>query len=164
MLGFDLAARLAKKVIVARCGEPLAKLIAMEARREYKSLIPRLPYIGGRRNPQTQILLSAALFLALYKALKVQDWAVEEIGALVHEAVDTTYARVPLSLCRLYGRLGFRESSLRKAREQAKASQERRHAGDWRQALTSPAVTSGWRNPTIPGRPRRTWFLTCTIR
>ena len=131
MLGFDLAARLARKVIVAHCGEPLAELIAVEARREYKSLIPQLPYIGGRQNPQTQILLSAALFLALYKALRAQGWAVEEIGALVYEAVETTYARVPRSLCRLYGRLGFRESSLRKARERARASQERRYAGDW---------------------------------
>lgn len=131
MLGFDLAARLSRKVFVAHCGEVLANLIAVEARREYESLIPQLPYIGGRRNPQTQILLSAALFLALYKALRAQDWAVEEIGALVYEAVETTYARVPRTLCRLYGGLGFRESSQRKARERAMASQERRYAGDW---------------------------------
>lgn len=131
MVSFELAARLARKVIVARCGEALAELIAVEARREYESLIPQLPYIGGRQNTQTQILLSAALFLALYKALRAQDWAVEEIGALVQEAVETTYARIPLSLCRLYGRLGFRESSQRKMRERATASQERRYAGDW---------------------------------
>lgn len=68
MLGFDLAARLARKVIVAHCGEALADLIAVEARQEYESLIPQLPYIGGRRNPQMWILLSAALFLALYKS------------------------------------------------------------------------------------------------
>lgn len=131
MVGFDLAARLARKVIVAHFGESLAELVAAEARREYESLIPQLPYIGGRQNPQTQILLSAALFLALYKALRAQDWAADEIGALVYEAVETTYSRVPLRLGRLYGWLGFRESSLRKAREQATASQERRYAGDW---------------------------------
>jgi hypothetical protein len=50
-----------------------------EARQEYKSLIPQLPYIDGKYNPHTRLIVASAMFLALYKALKRHGKPVEEI-------------------------------------------------------------------------------------
>jgi len=128
---FGLAARVARKVVAAHYGDRFTDAIAVEARQEYESLIPQLPYIGGRENPLTQIMVAAGMFLALYKPLKAHGQAVEEIGALVYEAVERAYDLFPRSLLRLYGRLSFTRHSLRKARVMALESQQRRYAGDW---------------------------------
>jgi len=134
---FDLAARVARKVVAAHYGDRFTDAIAVEARQEYESLTPQLPYIGGRENPLTQIMVAAGMFLALYKPLKAHGKAVEEIGALVYEAVERAYdlfprhSEWPRYLLRLHGRLSFTKHSLRKARVMALESQKRRHAGDW---------------------------------
>jgi len=128
---FGLAARVARKVVAAHYGDRFTDAIAVEARQEYESLIPQLPYIGGRENPFTQIMVAAGMFLALYKPLKAHGKAVEEIGALVYEAVERAYDLFPRSLLRLYGRLSFTRHSLWKARVMALESQKRRYAGDW---------------------------------
>ncbi len=131
MLGFDLAARASRPAIVPRYGEALAAALAMQARQEYERLIPQLPYIGGRRNPLTPILIAAAMFLALYKSLKARGMPVEEIGDVVHETVEGFYHSLPRGLMHLAGRFQSTAGARRKAREMAAESQRRQYAGDW---------------------------------
>ena len=131
MAGFDLAARLIRGVGVARYGERFAKIVVAEARREYELLLPQLPYIGGRRNPLTQIMVSAGMFLALYRAMKAQGREVDEIGAFVYAGVEKVYGYLPRCVLYVYGGLSFTERRQRKARELALESQKRRYAGDW---------------------------------
>jgi hypothetical protein len=131
MIGYDLAARLIRGVAVARYGEQLAETVAVEARREYESLIPQIPYIGGRRNPLTWIMISAGMFLALYRAMKAQGKEVEEIGTFVYAGVEKAYGLLPRFALHRYGGLSFTEHRQRRARELALESQERRYAGDW---------------------------------
>jgi hypothetical protein len=132
MLGFDWAARIAKHGVIARRYKeaPAAALVA-QARQEFELLIPQLPFIGGRRNPLTPILIASAMFLALYKPLKARGAPAEEIGDVVYGAVEGFYRSLPRSLLRFYGGLQFRAGSRRKAREWAAESQRRQYAGDW---------------------------------
>lgn len=131
MLGFDWAARKIRGVGVRRHGDKFTDAIGVEARQEYESLIPQLPYIGGKRNPHTQLVIAAAMFLSLYKPLKAHGKPVEEIGSLVYEAVEAFYRSLPRFLPRLYGRLYFTRYTLRRARKRALGSQKRRYTGDW---------------------------------
>jgi hypothetical protein len=131
MLGFDWAARKTRNVGGRRYGRKFTDAIAAEARQEYESLIPQLPYIGGRRNPHTQLIIAAAMFLALYKPLKAHGKPVEEIGALVYEAVEAFYSSLPRFSLRLYGRLYFTRYTLRRARKRALESQKRQYSDDW---------------------------------
>jgi hypothetical protein len=131
MIGFDLAARLIRGLAVARYGEQFAEIVAVEARREYESLIPQLPYIGGRRNPLTQIMISAGMFLALYRAMKGQDKKVEEIGTFVYEGVENAYGLLPRFALYTYGGLSFTEHRQRRSQELALESQKRQYADDW---------------------------------
>ena len=131
MIGFDLSARLIRGLAVARYGEQFAEIVAVEARREYESLIPQLPYIGGRRNPLTQIMISAGMFLALYRAMKDQGKKVEEIGTFVYEGVENAYRLLPRFALYLYGGLSFTKHSQRRSQKLALESQKRQYAGDW---------------------------------
>ncbi len=131
MFGFDWATRISKPVIARRYGEALTATLAAQARREYELLIPQLPYIGGRRNPLTPILIGAAMFLALYKSLRTEGAPVEEIGDVVYEAVEGFYRSLPRGLMRLSGSLQFRAGARRKTREMAAESQRRQYDGDW---------------------------------
>ena len=60
VIEFGLAARVARKVVAAHYGDRFTDAIAVEARQAYESLIPQLPYIGGRENPLTQTWLQPA--------------------------------------------------------------------------------------------------------
>lgn len=131
MAGFDLGARLISGVAISRYGERFAETVLVGARREYELLIPQLPYIGGRRNPLTQIMVSAGMFLALYRMMKAQGKEVEEIGAFVYEGVERAYGLLPRFVLYMYGGLSFTERRRRKEHRLALESQKRRYAGDW---------------------------------
>ena len=129
--GFDLSARLIKGVAISRYGERFAETVLVDARREYESLIPHLPYIGGRRDPLTQIMISAGMFLALYRMMKTRGKEVEEIGTFVYEGVERAYRLLPRFALSLYGGLSFTERHRRKEHRLALESQKRQYAGDW---------------------------------
>ena len=131
MAGFDLSARLIRGLAVSRYGERFAEIVIVEARREYKLLIPQLPYIGGRRNPLTQILVSAGMFLALYRTMKAQGKEVEEIGAFVYEGVERAYRLFPRFVLYLFGGLSFTERRRRRGCELSLESQKRLYLADW---------------------------------
>lgn len=131
MWGFDWAARRIRHVGVRRYGAETSDAITAEARADYEALIPQLPYIGGRRNPHTRLIIAAAMFLALYKVLKRRGRPVEEIGELVHEAVQAFFDTLPRFLLRSYGRLNFTRRALRGAYKSALESQEREYPGAW---------------------------------
>jgi hypothetical protein len=88
LLLFDAGAIVAWPGLAARFGRHEAARVLKGARREMARLIPQLPDTGGWRNPHTQFIVAAALFLALYRALKVRDCSVDEIGALILQAVE----------------------------------------------------------------------------
>jgi hypothetical protein len=131
MIGFDLAARLIRGVAVARYGDQFAETVTAEARREYEALIPRIPYTGHRRNPLKGIMVSAAMFLALYRAMKAQGKDVEETGTLVYEGVEKVYELLPRFGLHVYGSLSFTKWYQRRAGQLALESQNRRYADGW---------------------------------
>ena len=126
-----IAFRKIRNIGVRRYGDEFTDAVAVEARQEYESLIPQLPYIGGRRNPHTQLIIAAAMFLALYKPLKAHGKPVEEIGAFTYEAVEAFYSSFPRFLLRLYGRLYFTRYTLYRTQKLALESQKRQYPGAW---------------------------------
>jgi hypothetical protein len=131
MWGFDWAARRIRPIGVRRYGADITDTLTAEARREYKALIPQLPYIGGKRNPHTRLVVAAAMFLALYKALKRHGEPVEEIGDILHAGVEAFFGMVPRFLLRLYGRRNFTRRTLRRAQRMAPESHKREYPGAW---------------------------------
>jgi len=62
-----------RKVLSSYFGDDLADAIFREARQEYEALIPKLPYIGGKKNHLTINLIQSAWLLAFYRVLQ-ESW------------------------------------------------------------------------------------------
>ncbi len=122
---FDDHAQAWKPFIVSRYGDDFADTILKEAREQHEALIPEIPYIGGDENPMTRHLIRSTTSLALCMAMKAQGKTAEETGKIIYDAVVKRASHLtpwPLKLT---------SDDVRKRREQAKRSQERRYSGDW---------------------------------
>jgi 2-dehydropantoate 2-reductase len=130
---FDREARRAEKVLAAHFDHDSALVSALvkETRREYKILIPQLPYIGGKRNRLTWNLQGAALFLAMYRVLKRHGKSTQEVGQLCYEIIEEQYRRYPGWLLHLLGRNQFTRFRLSRLKRAAEESQKRRYPGDF---------------------------------
>lgn len=93
---FDRTSGLIKASLIVRYGLEFASTLEREARREYKTLIPEIPYIKGRRARMlNSFLLITAQELAVYKAMKQYDKPPAEAWELCHEALRCRLAEIP---------------------------------------------------------------------
>lgn len=122
---FDDHAQAWKPFIVSRYGDDFADTILKEAREQHEGLIPEIPFIGGDKNPMTRHLIRSTTSLALYKAMKARGKTAEETGKIIYDAVMERVSHLkpwPLKMT---------QNDVKRMKEQAKRSQERRYPGDW---------------------------------
>jgi hypothetical protein len=101
------------------------------ARQKWSALIPQLPDTGSFHNLHTQIIISAALFLTLYRELEVHGQTMDEGGTLIFEAVVKMYKSWPGILMRLITKIQGKILGDRTARQLASISQQRRYPNDF---------------------------------
>jgi hypothetical protein len=127
--GFGRRARRWRTVLSQRYGDDLADTVLRQAREELEALIPKIPYIGGDENHLTGSLIGASQCLAFYWAMKAQGRSAAEAGKILYDAVkahpDNHIPKIPPDQ-----RLS-RDRLMRRRRERAEKSQERRYAWDW---------------------------------
>ena len=128
---FDKTAKHMRKVVASHYEADFADTLLKEARREYESLIPELPYIGGKGSFLTKNLIASGWCLALYRALIKHDKTVEEIGKIIYRTVQEQLNSYPKLLRRLIGRYRFSKFYLAKLKKSAAKSQERQYTGNW---------------------------------
>ena len=121
----------ARRVLVSHYGKDLADTILKETRHEYEELIPKLPYVGGKKNPLTKSLVQSAWALALFRALKVHGETAEETGKMVYDMVEMQLRSYPKLLRYLVGRWYFTRYNYNKMKRQASDSQKRLYPEDW---------------------------------
>jgi hypothetical protein len=118
-----------RNALVSYYGNELANTILMEARQEFEALIPRLPYIGGKRNSLwTSALVECTWDLALYKTLKKHGKGAEETGEICYKVCKAQLRSYPRFMLWIGGWWILRKSWWRR---QAAQSQKRRYPGDW---------------------------------
>jgi hypothetical protein len=117
-----------RKVLVSRYGDDLSNTILKETRQEYETLIPELPYVGGKKNIFTIYLIQSAWALALYRVLKIHGKTVEETGKIIYEALEAQLRSYPKFLRYLLGKWMFAKYRLNR---QAAESQKRHYPEDW---------------------------------
>ncbi len=124
------ASRLAP-VLVERLGKAEAATVIDDARREFDTLIPTIPFIGGRSNPLTWNLETSAMFLALYRALNRHGIGPAEAGALFERMIDRWLGSFPRVLLRLAGLWQFTPWYLGSIRRRAGWSHQRTYPADF---------------------------------
>lgn len=96
---------------------------------EYRSLIPQVPYIGGRRNRWNSNMMAAPWILAVYRIVLRHGGDAQDAGRVAYDyakGMTGRARRIPKPLrARL---LGPRRS---KAEKTARWTQERRYPDDW---------------------------------
>jgi len=128
---FDKMAKRCRKVLASHLGGEAPDEIIREARKEFQRLIPEIPYIGGKKNGFTTVMIGCTMLLALYRVLKTQGKRVEEMGKIVVEIEEDRVQSYPKFLRRLLGRgllSRFGKSRLKKIAEE---SQKRLYPGGW---------------------------------
>ncbi len=123
---FNLVAKSASPVLNGHFeGENVAALVA-DARQEFESLIPQLPYIGGKQ-PFTEFIVFTGMLLALYRVAKVQGKTAEQTGELVFE-IGRAFLKSPLAfLLRLFKMVDFSPRTWERMKERALESHQRKY-------------------------------------
>jgi hypothetical protein len=132
---FDQFSTTVKEVLASQYGEDDAEEVTQEIRREYESLIPQIPYIGGMKNRLTGNLVGTTSSLAVFKVLRARGETTEYIGKLHQQMVETYLSSLPKWRFRLMrGVLSTRLGQLvikRMLKRAAAASQRREYAEDF---------------------------------
>lgn len=129
--GFDRFSKRLKKSLTARYGDAFAIEAIAATRAEFERIIPELPYIGGRKNYFTPVMIVNGWVVALYRAMKARGKSVEEVMAICFEISDGFFRSFPRFILRFGGKAAFSGFVKRALKKQAARSQERRFAGDF---------------------------------
>ena len=82
---FDKFLHISKETLLQRFNEPELEEVFNEMRNEYEKLIPEIPYIGGRKNPFTSMLVDSVSMLAFFRILEKMGMTYREIGQDYYE-------------------------------------------------------------------------------
>jgi hypothetical protein len=119
MQSFERACDWVMAPLVKRYGKELTQVIVHHARQEYETLIPQIPFIGGKKNRWTADLIESVQVLALFRAMQAYDKTPSETAELLYEGMQIRLAKYPRFLLRLVGRLQFSKPFLKSLQHQA---------------------------------------------
>ena len=104
-------------------GEPEAKRLIGESRREYTGLIPDIPYIG-ERNVMLLFLLPAGRYRALYRTMRNHGYPAEEAKQVVYQMGEASIRAVPAVARWAIGKIWFAGWFRRRLQRGAAESQQ----------------------------------------
>ncbi len=125
--------RMARSILPGMYEKYPSKWIAAavtDTRQEFLRLIPQIPFIGENHIWQFN-LDTAAMNLALYRALRKQGYSTEEIARMASDMFEAYLLSFPRPLRWAYRQYYFSSYSLNRLRRAAQASQLRRYPEDW---------------------------------
>jgi hypothetical protein len=112
--------------LTERFGADEAPVMRREMLDEYRTVIPQVPDIGGRRNRNTAALTLSSWALAVYRVVLRHGGSAQDAGEVVYRYARATVERVPRPLRpRL---LGARRS---RAEKMARWTHEHRYPAGW---------------------------------
>jgi hypothetical protein len=118
-------------ILSKRYGQELSAGILREARNEYETLVPQIPYIGGSHNHMTQDLTESVQMLAFLRVLRRRGVTAQQCCEITYRGLETRLARYPRFLLRLIGRYSFSRVFVGRLQRQAVESQKRVYPGDF---------------------------------
>jgi hypothetical protein len=129
--GFEWFSKRVAGSLTRRYGATFADAVRADARAEFDRIIPEIPYIGGRRNIYTPVMIVNAWGVAFLRAMQARGKSAEDLIRVCAEVSDDVLRIVPGFLLRLAGRLAFTPLVKRVLRKHALRSQLRRYPEDF---------------------------------
>ena len=84
MIQFDKLLHISKELLLKRFNEKELEEIFKQMRNEYEKLIPKFPYIGGRKNSFTALLVDSVAIVPFFRILENKDLTYHEIGEFTY--------------------------------------------------------------------------------
>lgn len=128
---FDRGANSLRGLLADRFGAAGLDRLVITARREYETVIGRLPWIGGSANPRSFSIYGSALWLALWRTLKPHNLTVNEARTLFCEMFRQYWSRYPRWLRRLYGSVRMGPRNQHRTQRLAVLSEQRKNSHDY---------------------------------
>ena len=120
-----------KKVLTSHYGRELAEEILRESRKEYETLIPKIPDVGGSKNIFETNLIQSAWLLALYRTMKGHGKTAEETGRLGYEMVEAQLTAIPRWMLPVLRIMLSKKYGITNMKKYASESQRRLYPEDW---------------------------------
>jgi len=100
------------------------------ARQEFKNIVPRLPYIGGKQ-PFTEFIVLTGMQLALYRTALASGKSIHEIGNLAFEMGRSFISKIPPFLLRFFIPVKFSTDYFTRLKQRALISHRREYLEDY---------------------------------
>ncbi len=120
-----------RRALVRRFSNDEVERIIQQTQDEFRAMLPRLPYIGGKQNPLTTNLVACSWFLALYRVLQPRGLSDDDIGDLVYRVAEEWVTSSPRWIGRMQALL-IKTPFLRIVFGRiSRQSQQRKYPGDF---------------------------------
>jgi hypothetical protein len=127
---FDKLLASVQPSIFSWLGDDQASRFMLEARQEYETIIPRIPFIGNN-DLSLRFSLPTTRYLAVYRAFQRQGGTVEDAGQLVFMMGIAEAKAIPSMIRRLMCYFWFSPLLTRLIRKREIISQQRTYPGDF---------------------------------
>jgi hypothetical protein len=131
---FDKTLHLSKDILQKKINNQRIDSLFVKMRREYESLIPKIPYIGGRKNPFTSMLIDSVNLLAIFRVLENEGYSFNEIGEYSYEFFEKIQKRRKEKAKKSGQKPSdryFQETYIKYLKKFAKSLQKRIYPDDW---------------------------------
>lgn len=127
---FDRMAKYARPLLDQAFSGEDSDCLVNDARREYGTLIPQIPDIGGKQ-PFTRFITYTAMWLAIYRVMQARGKTAEEAGGLFFRISGTILKAYPAFVVRMFGRNIFTRRYQQNLQKRAAESQLRQYPDDY---------------------------------
>ncbi|MBW1813983.1 MAG: L-2-amino-thiazoline-4-carboxylic acid hydrolase [Deltaproteobacteria bacterium] len=120
-----------KAVLIKQFDDNFAELMIPEIRLQFEKILPELPYVGGRKNAYTRIIIVNGGIIAVYKVMKEKGKTIEETLAVACGISEKLFESFPKWILKLGGWFMLGPLSRQYLKKQAAQSQKLQYSEDW---------------------------------
>lgn len=115
-----------------------AASIRANCRQLTPGILDRLPYIGGRKNVYTSIMIINGWFVMIYKAMESENFSQNEILKTIYHVTEKLINMVPVFIGRVIKRIFFSNRIRKFLEKQSSRSQEEQYECDFKFQMSYP--------------------------
>jgi len=134
MAQFDKFLGISKDILLNKFNESKIEDLMQQIRKEYENIISEIPYIGGRKNPFTNMLVDCVAMLAFFRILEKEGMTYREIGEFNYEF----WEKINRIRMRKFEKTGqnpidqyFNDTYISYNKNLAETSQQKKYPYDW---------------------------------
>jgi hypothetical protein len=129
--GFDKVAKRLQKDLINCYEEDFATVVIAETREQFDQIIPEIPYIGGKKNQFTPVMIINGWIISFFRVMKKYGKTTEEVISICCKVADNYMSSLPRPFLNLARKLAFGNLVFKKMKKQARQSQKRQYPNDF---------------------------------